>query len=367
MEDQIQKVQEKLYKERRMLEAAHQMLRNAGSREGAIAIAQSIKSSQQNVDYLQTELERLTSARGDSAVSLPPPRALSPGGNGSVPVRQQADDDSIDTKRLLADLKLPEPMFPIRGVVPTPVSNHFQYWRTETPLTKEKIAFKIRTVQQKNKVEARFREGAEKLLGALVRQQQQTATTPSSKADGELEARLSEIRDKLIDSAAKTPALTAAMTKWNGTWTGSQLPEAGEHENSKSPVGGHLSCTVLAAINLPNRKQGTDLYAVVRVDQNECGRTRPERLGVWRDEVLRTSVERAFEVEVSIFDQATTHAPHHSPFANQSAPTVQGMVWFNLSDLVNELSSTRAGKSGILVWLELEPAGQILLKLNFGM
>ncbi|KXS20855.1 hypothetical protein M427DRAFT_119397 [Gonapodya prolifera JEL478] len=409
--DDIQRVQQKIDKERRILEALQQMLTlNEGNRDTSRTISENIRSSQQAIEYLQAELSHLISGRDDPTPSLPA-RGLSPrigiGGvsiplrldstrplSAGIPIRANSSrpragsspsrsdgrstptrgirgwfgssltsqDEDAGAKRLLSDIGLPEPRFPARGATPVPASNHFQYLRTEIPLSSEKIAYKARSVQQKVTVEVRFREGAEKLLGALLRQQQLGGnSSPTSTSDEDLSTRLGEIRKKLSDSNAKTAALTSSVQRWKGMGGADAMRESAENEIPKSPVGGHLSCAVLAVLGLPNRKQGSDLYAVVRVDQQECGRTRPERLGVWKDEVLETNVERALEVEVSIMEQ--TYANVH--YSGQQAPTVQGIVWFHISDLVAELSLRGAGKNGMLVWLELEPSGQVLLKLNF--
>ena len=83
-------------------------------------------------------------------------------------------------------------------------------------------------------------------------------------------------------------------------------------------------------------------------------RSRPNR---W-DENFEIQVDKATDVEIGIY--------------SKSLGIVLALLWFKLSDLEEDLKTKYPdGFSGRIddaeeLWLDLEPAGQILVKLAFG-
>ncbi|KXS22590.1 hypothetical protein M427DRAFT_130235 [Gonapodya prolifera JEL478] len=340
-------------------------------------------------------------------------------------------EEPRDAAELLASLGLPEPRFPRPGEVGGPASNMMDYWRTSTPLSTPKISYKIKDIRHKEAIELKVREGAERLHTILVQARQASASgAPSGPGGASFEdsARLEEVAARLVESAGKVQMLGQALAKYRKLWTGGREPDPAEDAAlPRNTLNGRLQCTVLAAINLPSRRPGSDLYAVVRVDQQERGRTRPNRRGVWADQPVVVDVERAYEVEVSVHEQGTGGVGQ----GGQIRGNVLGMSWFRLSDLQEELTkagsngggnspgTVRAGSAssggsggsagnlapmgdgpgprarsrggsqaslprngvqggelesyslqrvaeeGVVMWLEMEPGGQVLLRLNF--
>ncbi|KAJ3339424.1 Serine/threonine kinase [Gonapodya sp. JEL0774] len=343
---------------------------------------------------------------------------------------------------------LPEPRFPRPGEVGGQVRSAMDYWRTETPLSTAKIAYKLKDIRHKETIELKVREGAERLHSILVAQSQQNSSLhPSSQSrggvSGEDQARLEEVTARLVESTGKVQMLGQSVAKYRKLWTGGKEPDPADDFDPalaanpplgslalRTPLNGRLQCTVLAAINLPSRKSQSDLYAVVRVDQQERGRTKPNRAGTWRDQPVVVDVERAYEVEVAIHEQGTGGVVGTGYGPGAIRGNVLGMAWFRLTDLqelinglagspsslgggtrgsasslapgsganegpasggtttpprprsrgpssaslprngvqgeeLERLSLARVAEEGTMVWLELEPGGQVLLRLNF--
>lgn len=116
---------------------------------------------------------------------------------------------------------------------------------------------------------------------------------------------------------------------------------------------GRLKAKILNAANLPGRRSSKDeLVAVIRVDGTVKYQTKPTKTQ-WH-EYIDLQVDKAQEVEIAVYDRNWT---------------LLGLTWFRLWELEEDLK-TKYGpghETGDIeeIWLDMEPAGQILLRLNF--
>jgi len=179
----------------------------------------------------------------------------------------------------------------------------------------------------------------------------------------------------------------------------------------RRPVTGKLDIRVLQARNVPHspmRTQGRapDTTVMIKIDGTTKSKTRVARNDKWNED-SEFHVEKASEVEITLYDK--TSEQHHVPI---------GLLWIKIWDIAEELrkkrieaesdprwvtasnaqfemqssptspmnngphgdaysvpysaAQTQQGigttvlPDGIEAWFEVEPAGQILLKLNFG-
>ncbi len=123
---------------------------------------------------------------------------------------------------------------------------------------------------------------------------------------------------------------------------------------------GRLKIQLLGATNLPGRRSSSEtFFAIVKIDGRPCAQYKATNEN-WND-VFDIQVDKAQEIEIAVFD-------HESKM-------LMGMIWFNISDLEEDLihlyGADYATKYTNLndvkeYWLDLEPGGQLLLKLNFG-
>ena len=71
--------------------------------------------------------------------------------------------------------------------------------------------------------------------------------------------------------------------------------------------------------------RGPETFVVIKVEDTPKGRTKATRTDKWTDEVHQIEVEKANEVELTVYDKAGTY------------PTPIGMLWIRISDIVEEM------------------------------
>lgn len=110
---------------------------------------------------------------------------------------------------------------------------------------------------------------------------------------------------------------------------------------------------LIGASNLAERKSlRDDIFATISVDGIQKYTSRGTK-SKW-DEVFDVILDKALEVEIGIFDKSGQ---------------MLGLVWFKVQDLDDDLNAkypVRLQNTDVLeTWLELEPSGQLLSKINF--
>ncbi|KAI8927990.1 hypothetical protein BC831DRAFT_450572 [Entophlyctis helioformis] len=183
---------------------------------------------------------------------------------------------------------------------------------------------------------------------------------------------------------------------------------------SRPALSGKLIIRPLVALGLPGKKSSkTDLYVIVSIDNNQRAKSRTSR-GKWSDELV-VSVVKGSEVELAVYEKngavlsmlwfkladfvqelnvassskITQSASVGTSLNHLAAPSKQDARASTLptSGSANGLSNPNGGSrdvqqgppsgaaadvlsskpsgDGLEVWLDMEPMGQILVKLNF--
>ena len=161
-----------------------------------------------------------------------------------------------------------------------------------------------------------------------------------------------------------------------------------------NPVSGKIKIKPIAVAGLIGKKTSkTELFIIVRVDGIQRAKSRPAR-GKWSEDIIFT-VDKASEIEINVYEK--------------DGP-ILSLIWFMISDLCEELDnvnefyannlvapaknsadvdnasttavhvtiptkgatppppSFKIGKNESLEsWFDMEPTGQLLMKINFGM
>ncbi|KAJ3056882.1 Serine/threonine kinase [Rhizophlyctis rosea] len=189
----------------------------------------------------------------------------------------------------------------------------------------------------------------------------------------------------------------SSLTATNDSETGALIPSASSASLSslhvpippaRKPLTGRLKLRLVGTSGLPGKKSHrSDTYVVVRIDGVQRAKTKTSKGSKWSEE-FDIRVEKGVEVEVAVYEKGGT---------------VLALCWWKMSDLEEELKvsagarDSMLGKDGLIVgpsagvlpdgeeavpgreivatgglsdgietWLDLEPAGQILAKINFG-
>ena len=104
--------------------------------------------------------------------------------------------------------------------------------------------------------------------------------------------------------------------------------------NLRKPLTGQLSIRVIQVRDVDHAStgrfsRGPETFITVKVEDNVVARTRPSRNDKWEAEYHNIDVDKANEIELTVYDKPDTHA----------LPI--GMLWVRISDIVEEMRRRR--------------------------
>ncbi|KAG1157612.1 hypothetical protein G6F37_006550 [Rhizopus arrhizus] len=326
-----------------------------------------IKEYQKYIDYFTEELHRLE-AKEESQDQL------------SIPQQHPPRTSSMTTN--VTTLVQP-------GSNKTKYSN-LDLLMSETPYNKPKVSLKLHELEYKLDVEKTVLKGIKGMAEVL------------EKSTGDRRNR-TDIQDKMYESMEKLSLLNSALRKYKSLYIGEggdeddyeleTPPSARLPPGFRRPVTGKLQLELLEACELahaPTRMIRTPATIVlVKIDNQVVFRSRPTRNDKW-NELCETHVNKASEIEISIYDQST----------EKSLPI--GVLWLKITDITEGLRKRKIpqwmlaqqqqiqnkeegaaeeedntmaapamnnnvleSNNGIEAWFDVEPVGKIALRLNF--
>ncbi|KXS22561.1 hypothetical protein M427DRAFT_150806 [Gonapodya prolifera JEL478] len=317
-----------------------------------------------------------------------------------------ADEEEWGATEILKAAGLPEPRVASQVGVEEDDGEGaagFDYWLSDHPLTPSKLRHRVRSLLLRIRLERRARDASERALAVLAARPNPTPEDTD---------RMREVEERGREARRREVALARAVVKYARRWEEAGGTEEGFEDVAEGgeptgpppppPVHGLLHVSVLAAVSLPHRTAGTSLSSSVSLDGAEVHRTARSRAGVWHDpdaqggrkgqarQGVVVEVEGGREVEVVV---------RENPSAPGGEPQVVGVAWFALSEVAEVLGARkgllaeRSGSvladapggfsrkasvkglkgegatgledGGMMVWVEAEPGGQVLLRLNF--
>jgi classical protein kinase C len=104
--------------------------------------------------------------------------------------------------------------------------------------------------------------------------------------------------------------------------------------SQRKPLSGHLSIRVHAVADVDHAatsrfSRGPETFVVMKVEDAAKGRTKASRTDRWTDEVHDFDVDKANEVEITVYDRTGDH------------PLPIGMLWLRISDIAEEMRRKR--------------------------
>ncbi|CEP06939.1 hypothetical protein [Parasitella parasitica] len=265
---------------------------------------------------------------------------------------------------------------------------------TDTVYNKSKVSLKLHELEYKLDVENKVLAGIKTMADVMDRD--------PSLSDRK---RRTELQLQMYESIEKLSLLTKALRKYKSLYIGEgdddddyeleTPPSARMPPGFRRPVTGKLQLELVQARGLahaPTRMfKMPDTIVYVKVDGNIVHRSKLSRNDRWLD-VCETHVNKATEVEISIYDQE----------AERSLPI--GMFWLKITDIAEGLrkkkiqqesgpgwvpaevyqkqekegiapqppaqqqqqpSHVESTQEGIQAWFDVEPSGEMLLRVNF--
>lgn len=175
-------------------------------------------------------------------------------------------------------------------------------------------------------VEKQYKDGIEKMVKLY-----QMEGDRKSKSDAE---------GRRIESNQKIQLLTRALRRYEDlhvdveTVADSADDESLDTPSQRKPLTGHLSVRIHAVADVEHAStgrftRGPETFVIMKVEDAFKGRTKATRTDRWSDESHEFDVEKANELEFTVYDKSGDHA----------VPI--GLLWIRIADLVDEIRRKR--------------------------
>ena len=110
----------------------------------------------------------------------------------------------------------------------------------------------------------------------------------------------------------------------------SEIDDSLNSPNMRKPLTGNLSMTIHAVKDVDHAAtgrfaRGPETFVIMKVEDSFKVRTRATRIDKWQDEVHNVDIEKANEIELTVYDKSGSH------------PTPIGMLWVRISDIAEEM------------------------------
>ncbi|KAK5658372.1 hypothetical protein OQA88_2348 [Cercophora sp. LCS_1] len=190
----------------------------------------------------------------------------------------------------------------------------------DTPYLGPRIQLMLSQIQFKLNVEEQYLKGIEKMV-----QLYQMEGDKKSRADAA--ARRVESRQKIV-------LLKQALKRYEELHIDMDVDQADDDSinmpNLRKPLTGQLSIRVLAVKDVDHAPLGRfarspETFVAVKVEDNVVARTRASRTDKWEAEYHNIVVDKANEVELTVYDKPSEH------------PMPIGLLWLRISDIAEEL------------------------------
>ncbi|KAI9332680.1 hypothetical protein BDR26DRAFT_869145 [Obelidium mucronatum] len=341
LSSQSAEIAAKLDKERKLLAGAASMYAKLSDATARAQCEASMRESRQRIEYLEGMLlqqQQQQSSNQYSAVrprtsSIAPPSSAGSSGSLGVPhiaIRKSSSQDLRGASQTAFDLR-----------------------RYGSTITSTKVNYRLQEVIYKLDKEQKVKTGIDNLLHAMTRMN--SASDPSIVHD---------LKRKATESGDKITVLEMSHRRYGqlyvgpaaGTDAAAAAAAATAAENRRKCFG-NVKVNLISASNLMARDAyQNELYATISID-GDVKYTSHHSATRW-DEIYEGGVSDAQEMEICVY--------------SHPGGKLLGLVWFKLSDLEDDLRAKHPNKAPTLnvndmedVWLDLEPAGHVLIRAGF--
>ncbi|KAI8827367.1 hypothetical protein BJ741DRAFT_630436 [Chytriomyces cf. hyalinus JEL632] len=274
----------------------------------------------------------------------------------------------------------------------------FDFLRCESPLSPEKVAYKLAQIETKLQIEEKVQAGTERMWEVMLKLPNSGAggSNATSGANGSAslsagsEKRAKGVEEKMLECRDKVAILKRSLARYQGlvvvekdlpslpievesdepltfeTESSIPTPTKMSPRSRRNPVSGRLRVTLVGATalqyhhqipnsNNPNAKAAhrPETFAILRVDGSEKTKTRASR-SKWMDEV-DVHVEKAGEVEIAIYEKGVSSSTSKNGIGSSVGGGTQSsgngrviaLVWFTLYELETMLKSAAERKAEV--------------------
>ncbi|KAI1323030.1 hypothetical protein F5Y16DRAFT_384961 [Xylariaceae sp. FL0255] len=337
-EEAIRNIQSKIDREKAYLNGANTMRRQTNNDDVRSRLDDKIKSARRNIEFFEEKLNQLqmkrlgqgvegmnvgSSGQGDGEGPPPPPKDSGawPGDRASYGSAQYSQigghGDSMPSRHPYGP---PGP----GAAVPHPRPNFtkLDLIKYDTPHLGPRIQLMLTQIKFKLDVEEQYLKGVEKMV-----QLYNMEGDRKSKADAAA---------RRVESKQKIHLLRQALKRYEQLHIDDlDSPDSPDDDsinmpNLRKPLTGQLSIRVQQIRDVDHAStgrfsRGPETFIAIKVEDNIVARTRVSRNDRWESEFHSIDVDKANEIELTVYDKPGEHA----------LPI--GLLWVRISDIVEEL------------------------------
>ncbi|KKY38279.1 putative protein kinase c [Diaporthe ampelina] len=343
-EDKIMEVYKKIEREKSLIQAANLMRQQTNNDTVRSKLDTQMREGKRNLEFFEEKLKELQLRRGMQGMDL------GSGSSSSRPHGARSDSEAPPTpppkdasglatsggetqfSQIGGHSDLMPPRHPFAppgpgsgGPKPRPNFTKLDLIKYDTPYLGPRIQLMLSQIQFKLNVEEQYLKGVEKMV-----QLYQMEGDKKSRADAAA---------RKVESKQKITLLKQALKRYEELHIDTDSAESSDDDsinmpNLRKPLSGQLTIRVVAVKDVDHAPTGRfartpDTFVAVKVEDAVVARTRATRNDRWEAEYHNIEVDKANEIELTVYDKPGEHA----------LPI--GLLWVRISDIAEELRRKR--------------------------
>ncbi|KAF2018738.1 calcium-independent protein kinase C [Aaosphaeria arxii CBS 175.79] len=344
IDETVTNIQRKIDREKALINAANTMRQSTNNPAVLSRLDGQIRDGRRNIEYFEGTLRDLEMRRMGSDMdnmSLQPGQSRKTGNNPITPPPKDGwgdyvgrgqdqgghGDDQAGYSNLGGGKGLMPPRAPYAASAPGAQQpkranySKLDLIKYDTPHLGPRIQLMLSQLEFKLSVEKQYKDGIEKMVKLY-----QMEGDRKSKADAEA---------RRIESNQKIQLLKQSLKRYEDLHVEVEGGDGGDDDSlsvpsQRKPLSGHLSLRVHAVADVDHAatgrfSRGPETFVIMKVEDSFKGRTKATRTDRWQDEVHEFDIDKANEIELTVYDKAGDH------------PLPIGMLWIRISDIAEEM------------------------------
>ncbi|KAI1631582.1 hypothetical protein F4809DRAFT_155177 [Biscogniauxia mediterranea] len=357
-EDTMANIYKKIEREKALIIAANSMRQQTNNDDVRSRLDSQMREGRRNIQFFEEKLRDLQMKRlgqgvenmsvSSSSAMVPPGRPGSQDMLGEVegapaPPPKDANEwsgdkgsyGSMNYSQIGGHGDMMPPRHPYAPPGPGPSSSipkprpnftKLDLIKYDTPYLGPRIQLMLSQIQFKLNVEEQYLKGVEKMVQLYGMEGDR-----KSKADAAA---------RRVESKQKIHLLKQALKRYEELHIG-DLDSPDSHDddsinmpNLRKPLTGELTVRIVQIRDVDHAStarfsRGPETFVAIKVEDNVVARTRLSRTDKWEAEVHTLDVDKANEIELTVYDKPGEH------------PLPIGMLWVRISDIVEEMRRKR--------------------------
>ncbi|UKZ54155.1 Serine/threonine kinase [Trichoderma virens] len=332
-DEAIQSINKKIEREKALINAANAMRSQTNNEAVRSRLDSQMRDGRRNLQFFEEKLRDIQMRRvgqgvegmslgGDDAGAPPPPPKDASGSWGDQAYGQGQAGPPSDLAPPRHNFGAPGPGAASKA---RPNFTKLDLIKYDTPYLGPRIQHMLSQIQFKLNVEEQYLKGVEKMV-------QLYGMEGDRKSKADAAARRVESKQKIL-------LLKQALKRYEELHVDMDSADAQDDDsintpNLRKPLSGQLSIRVVAIKDVDHATtgrfaRGPETFVAVKVEDTVMARTRTSRNDRWEAEYHNIEVDKANEIELTIYDKPGEH------------PMPIGMLWVRISDIVEEMRRKR--------------------------